>query len=803
MQEITREQFIKALTAHLRAHKINDIADASVNEIHQAIAKTAIGLISEYWSDNAAGKQACYLSAEFLLGRLVFNNLLNLGILEDVRGWLGDEGFDLDRLDEIGDPSLGNGGLGRLAACFLDSAATLGVPMVGYGIRYAYGLFRQSFENGFQVEAADGWDYMNDPWSVRRDDIAQTIEFADMKLRAVPYDMPIFGYRNDAPSTLRLWQAEPLEEFDYIKFNNGKYDAAVVDKNRAEDISRILYPNDNTKSGKKLRLRQEYFFSAASARDVVRRFLIADSDFSRLPDRFALQLNDTHPVIAIPELIRVLTDEIGLVFDDAFDIALRTFHYTNHTIMAEALEKWDVSLMRSILPRIFEIIQSMEARFKNERDGEMLPSKVQDEFKLIAKRQVHMARLAIYASSHTNGVSRVHTNILKFRELARWNEAYPTRFYNMTNGITQRRWLGLANPMLTEFVNELTGADVLLDSDRLADMYAYQYDEDVLARFAAIKNENKHTLASYILQKEGRAVNPDSLFDIQIKRLHEYKRQLMNALHIIMLIHEIEDGVYPADAPPVTFIFGAKAAPGYARAKGIIKLINEIARVIGESAQLSERLAVVFTTNYNVSYAEKLVSAADLSEQISMAGTEASGTGNMKFMMNGTQTIGTYDGANIEIVEAAGIGYNYIFGATVEELDNILPTYDPREILGSNVKIARVMDELISGRFSDGGSGIFRELYDALLVGASWHKPDHYYVLGDLEAYDASRKQAFAEFGTPEFTRKGYMNMCAAGLFSSDNTILGYAKDIWGISGAREGTLRYNNRKNKTIDKKL
>ncbi|MDR2505672.1 MAG: glycogen/starch/alpha-glucan family phosphorylase [Oscillospiraceae bacterium] len=786
MQPINREQFMKDMTAHLRAHGINDTAGASANEIHQAIAKTAVGIVSERWTDSVTGKQACYLSAEFLPGRLVFNNLLNLGILEDAREWLGEAGFSLDKLEEIGDPSLGNGGLGRLAACFLDSAATLGVPMVGYGIRYAYGLFRQSFKDGFQIESADGWDYTGDPWSVRREDLAQTIRFADMALRAIPYDMPIFGYKSATAGTLRLWQAEPLLEFDYIEFNNGKYDAAVRGKNRAEDVSRILYPNDNTKDGKKLRLRQEYFFSAASVRDVVRRFLLTDTDFSRLPDKFAIQLNDTHPVIAIPELIRVLADEVGIAFDDAFDIALRTFHYTNHTIMAEALEKWDAALMRSILPRIFAIIQTMEKRFKNERDGEMLSALAQDKFKLIADKQIHMARLAIYATSHTNGVSRVHTDILKFRELAHWNDAYPARFCNMTNGVTQRRWLGLANPRLTALVNELTGGDVLLNGDKLADMYEHQHNEDVLAAFTAIKNANKRSLASFILEKEGRAINPHGLFDIQIKRLHEYKRQLMNALHIIMLMHEIEDGVYPANMPPVTFIFGAKAAPGYARAKGIIKLINEIASVIDRSKPLSEKLAVVFVTNYNVSYAEKLVCAADLSEQISMAGTEASGTGNMKFMMNGTPTIGTYDGANIEIVEAAGAGYNYIFGATVKELDDILPTYNPRDVLDASPKIKRALDELISGRFSDGGSGVFRDLYDALTVGASWHKPDHYYVLGDLAAYDAARKLAFSEYGTPEFTRKAYMNMCAAGLFSSDNTIMGYATDIWGISSARE-----------------
>ncbi|MDR1569294.1 MAG: glycogen/starch/alpha-glucan family phosphorylase [Oscillospiraceae bacterium] len=777
--QITRDAFMRAFNINLSSGGYPSPNNASTRAIHQALAKTTLCFIMDTWQKESPRKKACYLSAEFLLGRLIYNNLYCLGILEEAREWLALSGVDITRLDEIEDPALGNGGLGRLAACFLDSAATLNIPLAGYGIRYQYGLFRQTFVGGFQTEEADAWHAMSDPWSIRRDEQAHTIKFADQTVRAVPYDMPIIGYGGGV-GTLRLWQAEPTREFDFNMFNNQKYDEAVRDKNEADDISRALYPNDDTPRGKRLRLRQQYFFTAASVADWIREHKAAALPWKEFPNRYSIQLNDTHPVIAIAELIRRLVDEERVPFDEAFEIARVTFNYTNHTIMAEALEKWNASLVRGMLPRILDIIKMIQKRFVSDMKSRRVPADMIKSMSIAQKGSIHMAHLAIYASSHTNGVAKIHTELLKNRELKNWYRLYPERFLNETNGITFRRWLGLCNPKLAELVNRLSGGDVMRDPDLLESLRVYADDADVTGEFAAIRSRNKADLAGRLLSTEGVVVDPDSLFDIHIKRLHEYKRQLMNALHILMLYHDLKDGAAPGFRP-VTFLFGGKAAPGYERAKGIIKLINEISRVIRADSVARDLINVVFVANYNVSYAEKLVAAADISEQISMAGTEASGTGNMKFMLNGTATLGTYDGANIEIAESAGVENNYIFGATVEELADIMPRYDPSAVAAANPRIGRALDDLVNGMLDDGGTDAFARLHDALIKGASWHQPDHYYVLGDLASYDKARERAFKEYGSPSFTRKGWLNLCGAGRFSSDKTVADYARNIWRV----------------------
>ncbi|GHU71130.1 alpha-1,4 glucan phosphorylase [Clostridia bacterium] len=777
----TRQAFMDSFLIQLKASGYANPRTSPPRAIHDAIGKAALGLVADRWEQNRLsqdGKSACYISAEFLMGRLVYNNLLCLGILDDAKSWLADVGVDLTDLESIEDAALGNGGLGRLAACFLDSAASLGLPVNGYGIRYKYGLFRQTFEDGFQRETADDWHAESDPWSVRREGERHLIEFSDQKVWAVPYDMPIIGYGDGYVGTLRLWQAEPVEAFSFTLYNEQKYTASTRQKNEAEDISRTLYPNDSTPRGKALRLKQEYFMSAATVADLVDRCVRDGRALRDLPDLFAVQLNDTHPVFAIPELIRRLTGEFGFSFEEAFNTARRMFNYTNHTIMIEAMETWTVMLVRSLLPGVYDIVKQIQQHLLKTLALNGLYSDKLNRMAVQRAGTVRMAPLAIFASSHINGVAKIHTDILCSNTLKDWYDVWPERFLNETNGITFRRWLGLCNPELTKMINGLVNGDVLKEPMLLKKMVAFADDSGVLDEFAAIKQRNKVRLSEQILKREGIEVDPSSLFDIQIKRLHEYKRQLMNALNILMLYYDYKDGLLP-DLKPVTFIFGAKAAPGYFRAKAVIKLINEIARVIRRDPAAASLINVVFVQDYNVSWAERLVPAADLSEQISMAGTEASGTGNMKFMLNGTITLGTYDGANVEIVEEAGRENNYVFGATVEELGALMPVYDPKALLKSDARLARAVSALSDGTLDDGGTGMFAELSEALLKGASWHKPDHYYVLGDMGRYDDARRKAFGEYGSRAFTRMGYLNMCNAGRFSSDLTIADYAKRVW------------------------
>lgn len=764
-----------------------DIKSATTQQLHDALGKTVMEMFADRW-DNArqehlSKRRAAYLSMEFLVGRAVYNNLLVLGIYDEVDEAFKELGIDIADLEEIEDAALGNGGLGRLAACFLDSAATLSLPLDGYGIRYKYGLFKQSIVDGFQREDIDDWTKYGDPWSVRCDEDTVLIEYSGQTVKAVPYDMPVFGFRTENVGTLRLWQAEPVKEFDFDVFNKQDYLEASKEKIYAEDISRVLYPNDDTDEGKKLRLKQQYFFSCASLTDIIRKHKARFGTLDNLADYISVQLNDTHPVISIPELIRQLVDNEGYSFEKALEMAKRIFNYTNHTVMQEALEKWRTDLVEELLPRIYAIIIQINEALMAEMYAKGVERSKIDRIKIIKGDLIHMADMACYASSHINGVAEIHTQILKDTVLADWFSLCPERFRNETNGITQRRWIALCNRELSAYISELLGGDDWInDLDKLKELSKYADDENVLRRFIDIKQGKKKQLADFIKAHDGVDIDENSVFDIQIKRLHEYKRQLLNAFSILWIYYGIKDGSIQ-NFKPTTFIFGAKSAPGYRRAKAIIKFINEVGRIVSEDKDTRDLIKVVFVQNYNVSYAEKLVAAADVSEQISTAGTEASGTGNMKLMLNGAVTLGTYDGANIEIVQEAGEDNNYIFGARVEDLEKIVPEYDSRSIFSSDDMIRRVVSSLIDGTVSDGGSGDFRELYMALLDGASWHAPDHYYLLGDIRDYVETKLRCINDYSSDRigFARKQWLNMCSAGKFSSDRTIADYAENIWGI----------------------
>lgn len=775
--------FIEKFTGRLP----KDIKSATPQQLHNALGDTIMELYADQWNASRAehlGKRrAAYLSMEFLVGRAVYNNLLCLGIYDEVNSAFQELGLDLADLEVIEDAALGNGGLGRLAACFLDSAATLSLPLDGYGIRYKYGLFKQSIVDGFQKEDIDDWTKYGDCWSKRCEEDTVFVEYNGQTVKAVPYDMPIFGCKTENVGTLRLWQSEPVKEFDFDTFNRQNYLEASKEQIFAEDISRVLYPNDDTNEGKKLRLKQQYFFSCASLTDIIRKHKARYGTLDNLADYISIQLNDTHPVISIPELIRQLVDNEGYTFAKALEIAKKVFNYTNHTVMQEALEKWWVGLVEELLPRIYEII----IQINEELIAELYAADVQKDkinrIKIIKGELIHMADMACYVSSHINGVAEIHTQILKDTVLADWYSLYSERFRNETNGITQRRWLALCNMELSALITELLGDDGwMVDLDRLKELAKYADDEAVIRRFMDIKSTKKVQLADFIKEHDGIEISPDSIFDIQIKRLHEYKRQLLNAFSILWIYNGIKDGSI-TDFKPTTFIFGAKSAPGYRRAKAIIKFINEIGRIVSSDPDTKDLLKVVFVQNYNVSYAEKLVAAADISEQISTAGTEASGTGNMKLMLNGAVTLGTFDGANIEIVQEADEENNYIFGARVEDLEKIVPDYDSRRIFAQNPKIKAVVQTLIDGSVSDGGSGDFRELYTSLLDGASWHKPDHYYLLGDLESYVETKLRSNSDYSSDPigFAKKQWLNMCHAGKFSSDRTIADYAENIWKI----------------------
>ncbi|OOM06723.1 glycogen/starch/alpha-glucan phosphorylase [Clostridium saccharobutylicum] len=778
-----KQKIKEGIERYLKVKHGVKLKDAHDYQIFNALSLTVLEGIIDNWNNTTEtynkGRRAYYLSAEFLMGRALGNNLMNLGIYDEVKEVLQELNIDLNKIEEIEeDAGLGNGGLGRLAACFVESAATLNMPLVGYGIRYSNGLFKQNIENGFQTECEDTWLKYGEAWSIRKDDEIQIIEYSDMTVKAVPYDVPIIGYKTKNINTLRLWQCEALREFDFNLFNNQQYIEAVSARNKAEDISRVLYPNDTAEAGKILRLRQQYFFSSASMKDIISKYKANfGNDFSQFAKYNVAQLNDTHPTISILEFIRILVDEEKVSFDNALSIAKEFFGYTNHTILAEALEKWDIRLIERLFPRILQIAYQVDYELMKE-----LRQKGYDEgaiwnFKIIANNVMRMANLAIFVGRAVNGVAELHTEILKKIELNNWYKLYPNKFQNKTNGITPRRWLRLCNSELSKFITDLLGnEDWVKNLELLKGLEKYKDNDEVLKNLMKIKHEKKVQLASYIKQEEGIEIDPDSFFDIQIKRLHEYKRQLLNALYILDLYYRIKENPN-LDIPKTTFIFGAKAFPGYRRAKGIVKFINEIARLVDGDEVVSKKIKVVFVRNYRVSYAQKLFPGSDLSKQISTAGKEASGTGNMKFMLNATPTFGTYDGANIEIVKASGEENNYIFGLRVEDIEKIKHSYNPKWYYRENPSIKRVVDALINGTLNDGGYGYFEDLYNALL-----EERDQYYVLADFELFKKEEEKVFKDYkDKKKWAQKCFANLCNAGIFSSDRTIKQYADEIWGI----------------------
>ena len=787
---VEKEVLRKQIEKNLKVSFGKELNEAKDFEIYRALGQAVMENIADNWYDTGKlyekQKQAFYLSAEFLMGRALGNNLINLGMLGEVRELFEELGIDYNKVEDAEeDSALGNGGLGRLAACFLDSLATLNLPGKGYGIRYRNGIFNQEFRDGYQIEKPETWLKYGDVWSVMRPDDEVIVTFGDGSVRAVPYDMPIIGYGTNNINTLRLWEAHSLVDLDLAKFNQQDYLHATQQKTLAEDISRVLYPNDSTDEGKKLRLKQQYFFVSASLQDIVKRYKkVHGNDFDKFAEFTAIQLNDTHPVIAIPELMRIFIDIEGISWEKAWSIVEKTFAYTNHTILAEALEKWWVGLYEQVVPRIYQITQGIDNQLKGLLE-ERFPNDVnrQNRMKIINGNMIHMAWLAIYGSYKVNGVAALHTEILKNKELKDWYELYPEKFLNKTNGITQRRWLLQSNPQLANLITELIGDSWITDLSELKKLEAYLDDEKVLKRILDIKHEKKVELAEFLRKTQGIEIDPDSIFDVQIKRLHEYKRQLLNIFQIIGLYNKLK--LNPnMNFTPVTYIFGAKAAPGYFIAKGIIRLINEVAQMINRDPDVNSKLKVVFVENYRVSVAQKLFPAADISEQISTAGKEASGTGNMKFMLNGALTLGTMDGANVEIVEEAGKENNYIFGLTVKEVEEMRNNgYDPHVPYNSVEGLKKIVDSLVDGTFSDLGNGVYGNIHRSLMETAPWHQADQYFVLEDYEAYRRTQQIINKEYTfRMDWARKQLKNIANAGKFSSDRTIKEYAEEIWNIT---------------------
>ena len=771
MTNLNCRNILKWTEAQLKYNFDVALKDATPQELHEALGQAVMMAISDNWSSakktRLHERKAYYFSAEYLIGRLVYSNLFNLGILDEMKKLFADRGVDLAVLEDIEDDALGNGGLGRLAACFLDSAATCDIPLSGYGLRYKFGLFKQSFDgNGNQVEKADDWTKFGDPWSYRRYNHTVKIRFPDHTVLAVPYDVPVIGYGTQNVGTLRLWQCEAEEELNFDAFNSQDYLRALDAKNKAEDITRVLYPNDSTWDGKRLRIKQQYVLSSASLQDMLRIYKIAHgNDLSRFGEFYAVQLNDTHPAMSIPELIRLLEQE-GMSFDEAFAVAQKTFSYTNHTVMGEALEKWPLDLLRSVVPNIVDIICQIDAKLKSEHPNLFI----------VRDNVAHMANLSVYVGSYVNGVAEIHSQILKDDLFKDWYQVYPERFQNKTNGITPRRWLGLCNPELTELIHQHVDGDFLKNLDLIDGMKAQITDETV-AQFNAIKRKKKEQLCSVIAKHEGVMLNPDFMFDVQVKRLHLYKRQLMNILSIVDIYFRLKEGRLP-DFHPTAFIFGAKSAPGYMDAKSVIRYINRVARMINNDPAVADKMRVVFVQNYNCSYAEHIIPAADVSEQISPAGTEASGTGNMKLMLNGAVTLGTLDGANVEIAQEAGMENEYIFGHTVEQINEGRSSYYPRGIYDSNADLRRAINTLVDGTVpTDDG---LRNLFHALL---DWgQNSDQYRLLLDYDSYVEAKLRANRDYADRmAFGRKCLENVASAAKFSSDRTIRQYAEEIWHI----------------------
>ena len=771
MTNLNCRNILKWTEAQLKYNFDVALKDATPQELHEALGQAVMMAISDNWSSakktRLHERKAYYFSAEYLIGRLVYSNLFNLGILDEMKKLFADRGVDLAVLEDIEDDALGNGGLGRLAACFLDSAATCDIPLSGYGLRYKFGLFKQSFDgNGNQVEKADDWTKFGDPWSYRRYNHTVKIHFPDHTVLAVPYDVPVIGYGTQNVGTLRLWQCEAEEELNFDAFNSQDYLRALDAKNKAEDITRVLYPNDSTWDGKRLRIKQQYVLSSASLQDMLRIYKIAHgNDLSRFGEFYAVQLNDTHPAMSIPELIRLLEQE-GMSFDEAFAVAQKTFSYTNHTVMGEALEKWPLDLLRSVVPDIVDIICQIDAKLKSEHPNLFI----------VRDNVAHMANLSVYVGSYVNGVAEIHSQILKDDLFKDWYQVYPERFQNKTNGITPRRWLGLCNPELTELIHQHVDGDFLKNLD-LIDGMKTQITDETVAQFNAIKRKKKEQLCSVIAKHEGVMLNPDFMFDVQVKRLHLYKRQLMNILSVVDIYFRLKEGRLP-DFHPTAFIFGAKSAPGYMDAKSVIRYINRVARMINNDPAVADKMRVVFVQNYNCSYAEHIIPAADVSEQISPAGTEASGTGNMKLMLNGAVTLGTLDGANVEIAQEAGMENEYIFGHTVEQINEGRSSYYPRGIYDANADLRRAINTLVDGTVpTDDG---LRNLFHALL---DWgQNSDQYRLLLDYDSYVEAKLRANRDYADRmAFGRKCLENVASAAKFSSDRTIRQYAEEIWHI----------------------
>ena len=803
-----KEAFKKSVKDNVKFLYRKTIEEATQEQIFQAVSYTVKDVIIDNWLatqkayDEQDPKIVYYMSMEFLMGRALGNNLINLCAYGEVKEALEELGFDLNCIeDQEPDPALGNGGLGRLAACFLDSLATLNYAAYGCGIRYHYGMFKQKIENGYQIEVPDNWLKNGYPFELRRPEYAKEVHFGGyvrveydpekggnkfihegyQAVKAIPYDMPITGYDNDVVNTLRIWDAEPIVDFELDSFDKGDYKKAVEQENLARNIVEVLYPNDNHYAGKELRLKQQYFFVSASLQAAIAKYKKKHDDIHKLYEKVTFQMNDTHPTVAVAELMRILMDEEGLGWDEAWEVTRKSVAYTNHTIMSEALEKWPIELFSRLLPRVYQIIEEINRRFILE-----IQAKYPGNYEKIKKMaiiydgQVKMAHLAIAAGYSVNGVARLHTEILKNQELKDFYEMMPEKFNNKTNGITQRRFLLHANPLLADWITEHIGPDWITDLPQLKKLAVYADDEKALQEFMNIKFKNKERLAKYILEHNGVEVDPHSIFDVQVKRLHEYKRQLLNILHVIYLYNQIK--MHPEmEFYPRTFIFGAKASAGYATAKKIIKLINSVADVVNNDASINGKIKVVFIENYRVSNAEWIFAAADVSEQISTASKEASGTGNMKFMLNGAPTLGTMDGANVEIVEEVGAENAFIFGLSSDEVINYENNggYDPNVIYNTDEEIRQVLMQLINGTFSS-DTELFRDLYDSLLNTKNTDRADRYFILADFRSYADAQKRVEAAYKDEKgWAKKALLNTAHSGKFTSDRTIQEYVDDIW------------------------
>ena len=803
-----KEAFKKSVKDNVKFLYRKTIEEATQEQIFQAVSYSVKDVIIDNWLatqkayDEQDPKIVYYMSMEFLMGRALGNNLINLCAYGEVKEALEELGFDLNCIeDQEPDPALGNGGLGRLAACFLDSLATLGYSAYGCGIRYRYGMFKQKIKDGFQVEVPDNWLKNGYPFELRRPEYAKEVHFGGyvrveydpekggnkfihegyQAVKAIPYDMPITGYDNDVVNTLRIWDAEPIVDFELDSFDKGDYKKAVEQENLARNIVEVLYPNDNHYAGKELRLKQQYFFVSASLQAAIAKYKKKHGDIHKLYEKVTFQMNDTHPTVAVAELMRILMDEEGLGWDEAWEVTTKSVAYTNHTIMSEALEKWPIELFSRLLPRVYQIIEEINRRFILE-----IQAKYPGNYEKIKKMaiiydgQVKMAHLAIAAGYSVNGVARLHTEILKNQELKDFYEMMPEKFNNKTNGITQRRFLLHANPLLADWITEHIGPDWITDLPQLKKLAVYADDEKALQEFMNIKFKNKERLAKYILEHNGVEVDPHSIFDVQVKRLHEYKRQLLNILHVIYLYNQIK--MHPEmEFYPRTFIFGAKASAGYATAKKIIKLINSVADVVNNDASINGKIKVVFIENYRVSNAEWIFAAADVSEQISTASKEASGTGNMKFMLNGAPTLGTMDGANVEIVEEVGAENAFIFGLSSDEVINYENNggYDPNVIYNTDEEIRQVLMQLINGTFSN-DTELFRDLYDSLLNTKNTDRADRYFILADFRSYADAQKRVEAAYRDEKgWAKKALLNTACSGKFTSDRTIQEYVDDIW------------------------